>query len=150
MDSTSKENPADSRRTSSSSSHDTDHLLNRLGNPGRFQILLFVLLSTQYFPVAMNDLMPLFYSIQPTEVHCRDGDVFGNSSHHVLRDDVTSGQTNDTGPVNKTVLCDTPCRSGYVYTYPDRQWSIVADVSLKPFYKIPHFLLWSEKQLYLH
>ncbi|OWA52686.1 hypothetical protein BV898_17132 [Hypsibius exemplaris] len=116
------------------SGQDTDHLLARLGNPGRFQILLFFLLSTQYFPVAMNDLMPLFYSVLPTEVRCRDWDadvvgLAGNVSDGNFS--AEAGMMNQSAiRTNHSALCSTPCKSGYVYYYPDRQWSIVADMNL--------------------
>ncbi|XP_055339716.1 organic cation transporter-like protein [Paramacrobiotus metropolitanus] len=46
-----------------------DDILYFLGDPGRFQILQFILLSSQFIPIAMNDLIPIFYNIRPVGLY---------------------------------------------------------------------------------
>lgn len=48
----------------------TDRFLQRLGRPGLFQMMQFFLLSLLFIPCAMNDLIPIFYDLEPTHVHC--------------------------------------------------------------------------------
>ena len=49
---------------------DVDDILRILGDPGRFQMIQFSLLALQYFPLALNDLLPIFYSLSPAEIRC--------------------------------------------------------------------------------
>lgn len=47
-----------------------DQILQLLGDPGRFQIIQFIILSFTYVPVAINDFVVIFYGLLPTSVRC--------------------------------------------------------------------------------
>ena len=39
-----------------------DSVLGKLGNPGKYQVVLMLLLATNYIPVVVNHLLMAFYS----------------------------------------------------------------------------------------
>ena len=102
---------------------EVDDILRLLGNPGRFQVLQYMFLTYQYIPLAMNDLMPIFYGLQPVSVSCVGGTINAPT------------QTNTTLGANVTAFSATkvcghcPDGSSYKFSYSGRQWSIVGDVS---------------------
>ena len=49
---------------------DVERIFRLLGNPGRFQVLVYVLLCCNYFPVAVNHLVMAIYGAK-TPHHCR-------------------------------------------------------------------------------
>ena len=48
---------------------DVERVFRMLGNPGRFQVLVYVLLCCNYFPVAVNHLVMAIYGAK-TPHHC--------------------------------------------------------------------------------
>jgi hypothetical protein len=40
---------------------DVDEIYRHLGNPGRYQMCVYVLLGFNYFPIVMNHLVMAFY-----------------------------------------------------------------------------------------
>ncbi|OQV24424.1 putative Solute carrier family 22 member 12 [Hypsibius exemplaris] len=96
--------------------YEVDQVLRLLGNPGRFQIIQFLVLAYQYIPLAMNDFMPIFYGLPPLSVRCV-GDPTRNSTDSMITE---SNQTK--------AVCS--CPNGYIYEYPGKQWSIIADMNL--------------------
>ena len=105
--------------------HDVDEVLQSLGNPGRFQVLLFILLSSVYLPLAFNDYVVIFYGLPPTSVACYGVDKFYN--------DTTTNSSIIMKPGLNISRWDLPdhdcyCPHGYTYDYPGGQWSIIGDV----------------------
>lgn len=104
---------------------DVDEVLAILGNPGRFQIIQFIFLSSVYLPLSINDYVVIFFGIAPLSVSCPSGD---HNSYHLA---------NSTPVANFTSFNITPwnsedrtcsCPGGFDYVYPGRQWSIIGDV----------------------
>lgn len=111
-----------------------DNVLRILGNPGRFQVIQFIVLSIQYHPLAFNDYMPIFYGLPPRELHCiqpdqlTNGELFNISSTNAA-DQLLYGAFHSFA--NFSAICNAGgCPNGIEYRYPKKQWSIIADVRL--------------------
>ena len=101
-----------------------DLLVDELGNPGRFQMLQFVLLSMQFIACAMCDLAPIFYDLKPHKVLCDDQQQ--QSLPRLVAPAITSNVTwwdkDD---------CSQDCPvDRYIYHFASAdQWSVVSQVS---------------------
>lgn len=49
---------------------DLDTLLRLLGQPGRYQVMVFFLLMSSYFPLAFDNLAMIFIGGKPAKVFC--------------------------------------------------------------------------------
>lgn len=112
-------------------STNVDNILRGLGNPGRFQILQFLVLSFQYHSLAFNDYMPIFYGLPPEEIRCRESPFQEETPFFRIRSDHRGSDASSLRKLtNRTDVCKEGCPYGYEYIYPGNQWSIVADVSI--------------------
>jgi hypothetical protein len=50
--------------------YEMDGLLNSMGSPGRYQVLIFLALASSMFPVVFNDLCSIFYTVHPLSSTC--------------------------------------------------------------------------------
>ena len=115
---------------------DPDDLLKALGNPGRFQVIQFILLCGQFIPLAMTDMMSIFFSLSPIGVRVLDLEVESNAT--MAKTDEWNSKEGRVSYVTdfKTVAsCEAnnltnlqPSQISYVYQN-QWQWSIIADVS---------------------
>jgi len=42
-----------------------DTILHEIGNPGRYQVFVFLLICLNYFPLVFNHVIMAFYGIRP-------------------------------------------------------------------------------------
>ncbi|GAU93957.1 hypothetical protein RvY_05808 [Ramazzottius varieornatus] len=101
-----------------------DEILQLLGDPGRFQIIQFIVISFTYIPLAVNDFVVIFYGLPPTSVRCH-GDPL-ESLLEVVRRNTTAGNVSSAVVNSSDPACH--CPHGFEYSYPGRQWSIIGDV----------------------
>ncbi|GAV08704.1 hypothetical protein RvY_18361 [Ramazzottius varieornatus] len=101
-----------------------DQILQLLGDPGRFQIIQYILISITYVPVAINNFVVNFYGLPPTSVRCY-GDPW-NSFLDLDNRNTTTGNASNAVVMSSDSVCH--CPQGFEYTYPGRQWSIIGDV----------------------
>ena len=66
-----------SSSSSSSGSHSVDTFLSHLGDPGRFQVVIMILLATNCIPVVVNHLLMAFYAVK-TPHNCRISSELSN------------------------------------------------------------------------
>lgn len=101
---------------------DPDDILFLLGNPGRFQVIQIVLLSTQFIPTGMIDLMPIFYNLQPAAFFVSNvSDAQAPAAVLRYREIYRNGSSSCKMVNNVS--------NELMYVYEDRQWSTIADVS---------------------
>ncbi|XP_055339624.1 organic cation transporter protein-like isoform X2 [Paramacrobiotus metropolitanus] len=111
---------------------DADDILNILGDPGIFQTIQFTLLMLQFVPIAMNDLMPIFYNIRPLGIQIPYYGIsdINNNSFVTADDNSSMGYVY----VNLSAACNAihsglPS-SNFSYVYRNRQWSVIGEMDL--------------------
>lgn len=62
-----------------------EDLLSKLGTPGRYQILIFLLLALNYFPLVFNHVIMAFYGAAPLH-KCYPTDLVGTSVSNSIED----------------------------------------------------------------
>ncbi len=110
---------------------DVDSLYRLLGQPGRFQIVIYLMLCCNYFPVVLNHLVMAIYGAR-TGYHCQlsAGYQFNTSvPYTVTEGKVTYDQcrvyTNWSIENNQTEVCPL----GWHYDVLPRENSIITEVS---------------------
>ncbi|XP_040579995.1 solute carrier family 22 member 7 isoform X2 [Lepeophtheirus salmonis] len=114
-----------------------DDFLKILGNPGRYQIVVLILLATNYIPVAVNHLLMAFYAVS-TQHHCRPlGKQEFNYNNITIQNVVPiapppppNSQCEmwiDPGNTSKGTQS---CINGYEFEFDNNEWTIVAEWGL--------------------
>lgn len=121
---------------------DLDTLLRHLGQPGRYQIMIFILLMFQYFPLSFNNFAMLFIGGKPTKVFCVNSTtestavpvtdcsremVFSNISDLIYCSKYRHLGVNESW-MNTSGVCLCDCEKGYSYEY-ESETTIVGEVS---------------------
>ncbi|XP_055345007.1 solute carrier family 22 member 6-like [Paramacrobiotus metropolitanus] len=104
-----------------------DVFMDVLGNPGRFQMLQFVLLSMLFIACAMNDLAPIFYDLDPHKVDC------SASNGGTVQPDLLWANASETKWWHHPEVCKQYCPNSQVFWYYYRDnvtRSVVADLNL--------------------
>ncbi|GAV07409.1 hypothetical protein RvY_17246 [Ramazzottius varieornatus] len=108
---------------------DVDEVLAILGNPGPFQIIQFIFLSSIYLPLSINDYVVIFFGIAPLFVSCSSAPGDHNLYHPANSTSVANFTSFNITPWNsEDRTCS--CPDGFEYVYPGRQWSIIGDMDL--------------------
>ena len=107
----------------------TEDLAKALGRPGKYQLLLTVLLCMNYVYVGWNHLGMAFLAAK-TKHHCS----VGNSSDidHLVPLEKKNGKEQWKGCklyTNYNQSKEVQCSSGWTYYLPDRERTIVSEVS---------------------
>ncbi|OWF41580.1 solute carrier family 22 member 3-like [Mizuhopecten yessoensis] len=108
-----------------------DELLPRLGHPGKFQVITFLLLALNYFTVVVNHVCMAFYGSTPKHL-CQDS-VIEASNSTILG--VTYGKCVTSYILgdgqNTTITCKSDPNGMWKYTpYTDRETTIITEWDL--------------------
>lgn len=101
---------------------DPDDILRLLGNPGKFQIIQYILLSFQILPCAFTDMVPLFYNLNPVGIDTTENkSIAGHGNFTPLRQ-LLSSPGCDAAYVHRK-------DRNYSFVYAGaHQWSIIGEV----------------------
>lgn len=119
-----------------------DDLLNQLGKPGRYQLLIYLLLCLNYFPISFNHLVMAFYGAK-TNMRCNAPDQFadmlydgvgnvgstnGSVEVSVVAADICANiPTNNTSP---DVTSSGTCPYGWSFDVADGETNIITEWNL--------------------
>lgn len=110
-----------------------DLFIQKLGNPGRYQIVVMLLLSTNYIPVVINHILMAFYSASAPHT-CKVPDNANKELYIPLVNSSDSTSLDscsiylDPGDHSKGT---TPCQDGYEFEFGfPNEWTILAEWSL--------------------
>lgn len=108
-----------------------DTVLGKLGDPGRYQVVLMLLLATNYIPVVVNHLLMAFYTGK-VQFNCRVPNE-GNKSLYIPHSNNSSDWESCAmyaDPSNHS-LGTQDCAEGYEFHfYGENEWTITAEWGL--------------------
>ena len=112
-----------------------DELLSQLGNPGKFQIFIFLLLCLNYFPLVFNHVIMAFFGSRVRH-HCHLGAYYkeaqqnGSSVDEVLSSHVGKCEAtyNLASGRNISATCPDDDDSVVIYTAGQGETNIVTEV----------------------
>ena len=125
-----------------------ENLLSQLGTPGHFQVIVFILLGLNYFPLVFNHVIMAFFGSMPdhqcysrgvVDALAQDSvDEFGDVKLAYDLDNETVRGTSESckatysyiGGVNVTVTCPEDDTSVLIYKKPAGLSTIVSEVRL--------------------
>lgn len=104
-----------------------DRLLQQLGNPGRYHILIYILLCLTYFPIVVNHIIMAIYGSPPSHNCKLPEGVLANESIPVAK-----ALKGCKVFVNYTMYSNTTmdCPNGWEYQVQGREWNIATEWDL--------------------
>ena len=108
-----------------------DNLASALGNPGKFQVILYIMLCCNTFYVSWNHLGMAFMGAK-TKHHChmKNAANVGEAVPLVKKEGKTVWDGCNVY-LNISTKEKEPCQNGWTYSLNDREQTIISEVTIK-------------------